>query len=163
MSVSVITIAISFTLAVCSFISSVLTVVLNNRYLLKVKRMELQQKEMENTTLYIRNILDELSKICRDNPLLFQIHLRRNEYGTYYFLALTYLPLELHPKLTELNAAIMEYNQQEATKLLENLTPSIAELLKKCKYHTDVDYLNEKTSTRFIKRFRNLIHPSRHQ
>ena len=53
MSVSVITIAISFTLAVCSFISSVLTVVLNNRYLLKVKRMELQQKEME------------LSKICR--------------------------------------------------------------------------------------------------
>lgn len=62
MSVSVITIAISFTLAVCSFISSVLTVVLNNRYLLKVKRMELQQKEMENTTLYIRNILENYLK-----------------------------------------------------------------------------------------------------
>lgn len=76
MSVSVITIAISFTLAICSFISSVLTVVLNNRYLLKVKRMELQQKEMENTTLYVRNILENYLKYA-DNPLLFQIHLRR--------------------------------------------------------------------------------------
>ena len=62
MSVSVITIAISFTLAVCSFISSVLTVALNNRYLLKVKRMEMQQKEMENTTLYVRNILENYLK-----------------------------------------------------------------------------------------------------
>ena len=162
MSVSVITIAISFTLAVCSFISSVLTVVLNNRDLLKVKRMELQQKEMENTTLYVRNILENYLKYAGQSITLPDPSTEK-EYGTYYFLALTYLPLELHPKLTELNAAIMEYNQQEATKLLENLTPSIAELLKKCKYHTDVDYLNEKTSTRFIKRFRNLIHPSRHQ
>lgn len=130
MSVSVITIAISFTLAVCSFISSVLTVVLNNRYLLKVKRMELQQKEMENTTLYVRNILENYLKYAGQSITLPDSSTEK-EYGTYYFWALTYLPLELHPKLTELNAAIMEPNRAKATKLLEDLVPSITELLKK--------------------------------
>ena len=146
MSVSVITIAISFTLAVCSFISSVLTVVLNNRYLLKVKRMELQQKEMENTTLYVRNILENYLKYAGQSIALPDSSTEK-EYGTYYFLALTYLPLELHPELTELNAAIMEHDQKKATKLLEDLVPSITELLKNCKYRTDTNYLNEETST----------------
>ena len=129
MSVSVITIAISFTLAICSFISSVLTVVLNNRYLLKVKRMEQQQKEMEKTTLYVRNILENLK--YAGQSITLPDSSTEKEYGTYYFLALTYLPLELHPKLTELNAAIMEPNRAKATKLLEDLVPSITELLKK--------------------------------
>lgn len=92
--------------------------------------MELQQKEMENTTLYVRNILENYLKYAGQSIALPDSSTEK-EYGTYYFLALTYLPLELHPELTELNAAIMEHDQKKATKLLEDLVPSITELLKK--------------------------------
>ncbi len=52
------TITISVIVALAAIVSPILTAIINNRYQLKLKKLELKQKEYEQTVLYKRKIFE---------------------------------------------------------------------------------------------------------
>ena len=53
------TISISVILAVCAIISPIATTLINNRYQLKLKDLEYQQKEKESSFFYRRGVYED--------------------------------------------------------------------------------------------------------
>lgn len=96
------TITISVIVALAAIISPILTTVINNRYQLKQKRMELKQKKYEQTVLYKRTIfenylryLNEVAQHPTDDSI--------SGYAQHYPLAYLYLPDEVRNKISIVN------------------------------------------------------------
>lgn len=123
-------VVVSLTLGLCGFISPIITGIVNNHYMLKMRKLELEHENSKNRKTYIRNILEQYLKSA-GQMIVYSDNETEKEYGTYYFLALTYVPEDLHPKMVQLNKSISDLDKNTATKLLEELTPSISDLLKK--------------------------------
>lgn len=123
------TITITTILAIAAIISPIATAIINNRYQLKLKRMELEQKHLENTTYYIRSIFEKYLRYAgkcihyADGP-------SRKDYGEYYFLALVYAPDHLAKAMIDINSAIIISDFDNATALLEQIKPAISDLLQ---------------------------------
>lgn len=123
-------VVVSLTLGLCGFISPVITAIVNNHYLLKMRKLELEQENRKNSKIHIRNILEQYLKSA-GQIIEFNNDETQREYGTYYFLALTYVPNDIYSKMIQLNNSISELNNKAATKFLEELSSSISDLLKK--------------------------------
>lgn len=124
------TITVTAILGIAAIISPIATAIINNRYQLKLKKMELNQEHLEKTTYYIRSIYENYLRYagrCINN------HDReaRKDYGEYYFLALMYAPSSISDALININRAMDSMNYELATALLEKLKPDITELLQR--------------------------------
>ena len=96
------TITISVILALAAIISPIFTTVINNRYQLKIKKLEVKQKEYEQTVLYKRNIFENYLRYLNDvfqNPTNESM----SGYAQYYPLAFMYLPPDVQQKLSVVN------------------------------------------------------------
>ena len=65
------TISISVILTICAIISPIATTIINNRYQIKIKKIELQQEHFKNTVLYKRSIYENYLKYagrCISSP-----------------------------------------------------------------------------------------------
>ncbi len=118
------TISISVIVALCAIISPILTAIINNRYQLKLKRIELSQQEYLETILYCRNIYENYLKYTgrciyhSDTDAL-------KEYGEYYYSALMYAPSDIRTDMINANNLIMEYKYNEASPIIEKIASRI--------------------------------------
>lgn len=124
------TITVTAILGISAIISPIATAIINNLFQLKSKKLEMKQKNLENTTYYVRSIFENYLRHagrCINNA----DRDARKDYGEYYFLALTYAPDNVSSAMIEINDAISTCDYQVATSLLEKLKPEISKLLQK--------------------------------
>lgn len=124
------TITVTAILGIAAIISPIATAIVNNLYQLKLKKIELQQKHLENTTYYIRSIFENYLRYA-GRCIYNSDRVALKDYGEYYFLALSYAPDEMTDLLISINNCI--YNEQfdDATRQLEQLKPKISVLLQR--------------------------------
>lgn len=123
------TISVTALLGIAAIISPILTTLLNNHHLLKMKKIELKQKEFDQTVLYKRNIYEQFLQG------LSQLSQNQNEehlglYSKYYPLAYMYLPSDVQKTLSELNSLVLSRSWKEVGKYVDRLTIDIYTVLK---------------------------------
>lgn len=123
------TISVTALLGIAAIISPILTTLLNNHHLLKMKKLELKQKEFDQTVLYKRNIYEQFLQG------LSQLSQNQNEehlglYSKYYSLAYMYLPSDIQKTLSELNSLVLSRSWKEVGKYVDRLTIDIYTVLK---------------------------------
>lgn len=80
------TVTVSIIIALCAIISPILTAIINNHHQLKLRKLELREKQYENTIVYQRSIFENYLRasgkcITHANPDALR------EYGEYYLIA----------------------------------------------------------------------------
>lgn len=123
------TITITVVIAVCAIISPVLTALINNHHLYKMKKLDMKLEYEKSSAFYKRGIFETYVKTT--GKCIFS---RKDEdikeYGAIYPLALLYFPDELRPDLEELNQLIIEEYWKEAGISLSNISPKIRKMLQ---------------------------------
>lgn len=123
------TITISVVIAVCAIISPIITTLLNNHHLYRMKKLDLKQESEKSSYFYKRGIYEEYLKLAgrcaanADNKAL-------QEYGEIYLLALIYFPEDLRPELIRINGLLCKYSFSEARTALDALAPKICTILQ---------------------------------
>ena len=123
------TVTITAILGIAAVISPIATAIINNRYQLKVKKLELEQNHKDKTTYYVRSIFENYLRYT-GKCINLMISETEGNYGEYYFLALTYSPSHIADALISINASIHNGDLESAASQLEQLRPQIAELLQ---------------------------------
>jgi hypothetical protein len=124
---------LSFTItaivALMSLLSPIITTLLNNRHQLKIRKLELDQKQSENTVLYMRNIFENYVSALGKLPA-YPTNEALAEYGKYYSLAYMYLPENLQSDMSDINILVLEHIWDRIPPLLEKLIPKINKVLQ---------------------------------
>lgn len=123
------TVTITGILAISAIISPIATAIINNHYQLKLKKLELEQDHLNNTTYYIRSIFENYLRYA-GKCIYFSNQENETGYNEYYFLALVYAPAQIAESLISINALIYDNHSSEASARLEELRPQINELLQ---------------------------------
>lgn len=123
------TVTLTVVVALCATISPSITALINNLYLLKLKKMELKQQERENTIFHIRKIYEDYLQNAGRCIACCQTDTQK-AYGEAYFRALLYAPEEFRKDMISANNAIAHENMDEATSIIEALTPKIHTIIK---------------------------------
>lgn len=123
------TISVTAILGIAAIVSPVLTTLLNNHHLFRIKKLELKQNEYEQTVLYKRNIFEQfLQGLSQLSQYQSEEHLAL--YSKYYPLAYMYLPSDVQKNLSELNLLILSRSWKEIGKYVDRLTTEIYTVLK---------------------------------
>lgn len=125
-----ITITISVIVALCAIISPIATALINNHHQLRIKKMDLEQKDIEKTILYKRTVFENYLKYA-GRCIAYANDSAQKDYGEYYFLALLYAPHELRSDMIQAHEAMNDCDWTSATLSFEKLTPKIHDLLQK--------------------------------
>lgn len=125
-----ITITISVIVTLCAIISPIATTIINNYYQMRLKNLDLEQNNIENTILYKRTVFENYLKYA-GRCIAYANDSARKDYGEYYFLALLYAPHELRSDMIQAHKAMDDNNWTSATLSFEKLTPKIHDLLQK--------------------------------
>nr|WP_300821894.1 hypothetical protein [uncultured Acetatifactor sp.] len=118
------TISISVIVALCAIISPILTSIINNRYQIKLKCMELSKQEYRDSILYQRNIYENYLKYA-GRCIYHADNNAKKDYGEYYYSALMYAPPDIRSDMLEANKLMSENRYDEASVLIEGLTAKI--------------------------------------
>lgn len=124
------TITISVILALAAIISPIFTTIINNRYQLKIRKLELKQKEYEQTILYKRNIFENYLRYLNDvfhNPTRESL----SGYAQYYPLAFMYLPPNVQEKLSAINHKLGESVRANIVDEIDEIIIDISTELQK--------------------------------
>lgn len=124
------TITISVILAFTAIISPIFTTIINNRYQLKIKRLEVKQKEYEQTILYKRNIFENYLRYLNDvfqNPTKESL----SGYAQYYPLASLYLPPNVQKKLSSINHKLRQSVRSNIVDEIDEIIIDISTELQK--------------------------------
>ncbi len=123
------TVTISVIIAICAIISPVITTLLNNHHLYKMKKIEMKLETEKATRFYKRGIYEDYLKYTGQ-----YITARTSDsclkYGSIYPLALIYFPQNLADEVITLNDEITECHWNTAITHLNELTPAIREILQ---------------------------------
>ncbi len=96
---------ISIVVAIAAISSPIATAIINNRYQLKLRTLELEHNAHEQTTLYVRNIFENylrgLSLIAHGEGAV-----DISVYAEYYPLAFMYVPKDLRSEMSQVNNQI---------------------------------------------------------
>lgn len=124
------TLTITAIVAIAAIISPICTAIINNRYQLKIKKMEQKQKEYEQTVLYKRNIFENYLRNLNE---VFQ-HLTDESlsgYSQYYPLACLYLPEETREKLSHVNHLLGKSVHSDIVDEIDEIILDISKELQK--------------------------------
>lgn len=124
------TISISVIVALCAIISPILTSIINNRYQIKLKRMELSKQEYRDAVLYQRNVYEKYLKHA-GRCIYYADADAQKDYGEYYYSALMYAPPDIQSDMVAANKLMMENRYDEASVLIEGLTAKIHAIQQK--------------------------------
>ncbi len=123
------TITISVVIAICAIISPIITTLLNNHHLYKMKKLEVKIEAEKSAYFYKRGVYEDYLKhteqyiIVRDKDTSLK-------YGSIYSLALIYFPTNLVDEILILNDEINSYDWETAIKHLNTIAPVIRETLQ---------------------------------
>lgn len=124
------TISITVIVAIAAIISPVITTLLNNHYQLKIKKMEMQQKQYEDTVLYrrqvIENYLQALSVVMQNFS-----HPNLELYAKCYSIAYLYLPNAIQKEMSEVNHLIHGVGTNCTPEQFDHLITDIDKELRK--------------------------------
>lgn len=123
-----ISITISVIVALCAIISPILTTIINNRYQMKVKKLEAEQRFYEDTIVRKRTIFENYLKAASRCAIRAKGEYLA-EYGEYYISAFIYAPSDIRTDMINIHNLMTEYKWIEAIPLIEELTPKIADLI----------------------------------
>lgn len=124
------TITVSVILAVCAIVSPVLTTLINNRYQLKLKRIDMKLEQEKASYFYKRGIYEDYLKIT-GKCVTYASQEALQEYGQTYSLALIYFPDDLIPEIVHINNCISVKDWSQARTCLTKLAPKIRTMLEK--------------------------------
>lgn len=124
------TVTVSIIIALCAIISPILTAIINNHHQLKLRKLELREKQYENTIVYQRSIFENYLRasgkcITHANPDALR------EYGEYYLIALMYAPENIKQKMILAHNSMESHAWSDASKCYEELAPVIHTLLQR--------------------------------
>lgn len=123
------TITISVILALCSIFSTIITAIINNRQQIKLKRLELKQKEYENSVLHKRKIYENYLENA-GRCIYFADAAALKDYGEHYFTALMIAPDELRSQMIQANDFMMKTDGESACRIIEDIIPAIHTILE---------------------------------
>lgn len=124
------TISISVIVALCAILSPILTAIINNRYQIKIKRMELSQQEYRDSVLYHRNVYENYLKHA-GRCIYFADQEALKDYGEYYYSALMYAPHDLQSDMIKANWLMLEDKYDEASLIIETIAAKIHTIQQK--------------------------------
>ena len=124
------TITISVILAVCAIVSPIATAIINNHYLFKLKKLELQHEDEKASFFYKRGVYEDYLRFT-GNIILHQTVANVDDYGKIYPLALIYFPDNLCDSVVELNDSIQCGKLDDALNQLNELAPKIRTILQR--------------------------------
>lgn len=126
------TFTITAIIALCSTISPILTAIVNNRYLRKIKELELRHEAYKESLFYKREIYEEYLRQA-SSLIATGAEDARLAYSKVYPLVLAYSPEETHSELIELNNQLMHItgtNRDKSIECLNNITPKIKKIIE---------------------------------
>ncbi len=124
------TITITMIIAICAIISPVITTILNNHHLYKMRKLDDMAQLRKTSYFYKRGIYEDYLRYTSQCITCYSKESLDN-YGAAYALALIYFLEELHDKIIELNADIQNHLWAKALPKLNDLAPSIRKQLQK--------------------------------
>ena len=124
------TISISVIVALCAIISPILTAIINNRYQIKIKRIELTQQERRDFVLYHRNIYENYLKYA-GRCIYFADQDALKDYGEYYYSALMYAPHDIQTDMINANRLMLEDKYDDASLIIEVIATKIRTIQQK--------------------------------
>lgn len=123
------TITVSAILGISAVISPIATAVINNRYLLKLKKLEYEHQDKKESFFYKRGVYEDYLRYT-GKCIAFVTKENLQEYGKIYSLALIYFPEELVDDLKALNDAIHNNQWDVSRSRLNELAPKIRNKLQ---------------------------------
>ena len=123
------TISVTVVIAICAIISPILTTLLNNRHIYKMKKLEMKLDSEKASLFYKRGIYEQYLKAA-GTCVSYANQQLINEYGEIYLLALIYFPEELQTELININDHIVNLSWDKARKSLNQFAPKIRTILK---------------------------------
>ena len=123
------TITISVVIAVCAIISPVITTLLNNHHLYRMKKLDLKRESENSSYFYKRGVYEEYLR-CAGRCVANATSETMQEYGKIYLLALVYFPEELRDELICINDYINQHDWRDARPALDGLAPKICTILQ---------------------------------
>lgn len=124
------TFSIPAIVTLCAILSPMLTAIINNRYQIKLKRMELSQQEHRNSTLYYRSIYENYLKYA-GRCIYHSDQDALKEYGEFYYSALMYAPPDIRSDMIAANTLMLENKYDEASALIEGIAIKIHTIQQK--------------------------------
>ena len=124
------TVTISVIIAICAIISPIVTTLLNNHHLYKMRKLDDAAQLRKDSYFYKRGVYEDYLRYtsqCLTNPSASTL----NEYGKTYALALIYFPDELQEQLIAINEAINHYMWSNALSDLNRIAPVIRKQIQK--------------------------------
>lgn len=123
------TVTITSILGIAAIISPIATAIINNRYQIKLKKLEYQQKEKENSFFYKRGVYEDYLKRTGE-CIAYLTEDTLQKYGEIYGLALIYFPENLIEDLKKLNQIIRNADSKDRIVLFNDLAPKIRAILQ---------------------------------
>lgn len=123
------TITVTAILGIAAIISPISTAIINNRYLLKMRRLDAEIALKKEASFYNREVYENYLKSSfkylkrRDSEV-------KHEYSECYALALIYFPEDLLEEIISINIILRSDNLTGVTERLENLSKKIRKILQ---------------------------------
>lgn len=116
-------------IAVAAIFSPIITAAINNIFQLFMKLMDNKEKNRERTTDYKRKIIESYLRSIGQYINSCSMA-KANDYKETYLLALMYVPKTIREKMIHIDN-LLNTDEDEAQKMVEQLIPEIEQLLGK--------------------------------
>ena len=123
------TITISVVIAICAIISPIITTLLNNRHLYKMRKLDMQLDEQKQSKFYKRGMYEQYLRTV-GKCITYSSDNALREYGESYAIAMAYFPEHLLADLIRINSLIMNHQCREATDSFNRFAPQIRAILR---------------------------------
>lgn len=125
------TITISVILGAAAILSPIATAIINNRFQMKLRRLDMLEARYKENVLYIKQVFERYLK-CAGKYVNMPSPENLSEFGDAYFTAYLYAPENIRKMMSEINEYSYDnFDHDKATKSLELLATAIQDLLKK--------------------------------
>ena len=123
------TITVATILSIAAIISPIVTAIINNRYHLKIRRLDSEIELRKESAFYNRSIyenyLESAFKYLKHHDAD-----AKHEYSECYALALIYFPESLLPQIIEIDSVLRSSHMANAFDKLENLSKDVRKILQ---------------------------------
>lgn len=124
------TITITVVIAISAIISPIITTLLNNHHLYKMRKLDDETELRKTSYFYKREIFEDYMRYAGQCVTHATSDALEN-YGATYALALIYFPDELLDKIIDINASLNRHQWADALVKLNELSPELRKQLQK--------------------------------
>ena len=124
------TITITVVIAISAIISPIITTLLNNHHLYKMRKLDDETELRKTSYFYKRGIFEDYMRYAGQCVTHATSDALEN-YGATYALALIYFPDELLDKIIDINASLNRHQWANALVKLNELSPELRKQLQK--------------------------------